>query len=314
MKKAIHLIIIFGIVTFVISCIPTPGNGNPTPVICSAGNIPILATTNPVLGSWQGTMQTVSYGVDLNQNMDIYLPVNRNLNTKVIVLIHGGAWNTSGNTTKDEMTTKYLPTLKSHFPDAAFYVLEYRLHHLNTTINRFPTQENDIVQALNFISNRSIADNVSKTVILFGASAGAHLALLTAYKHNTSNNIKAVVAFAAPSDISTLQINDGTDIGIATSTAANQVIPSITGNDSTLKYNSSPVNFITSTSVPTLFFHGSNDYTVNKNQSDKLNAVLTTKNVKHQYQIFQCESHGFQIANIIAAINLMQIFVNTNVL
>jgi acetyl esterase/lipase len=314
MKKSCYYILLLSVINFITSCIPNIPEGNPTPVICDSGNIPILTTTNPVLGSWQGTMQTVSYGVDLNQNMDIYLPANRDLNTKVIVLIHGGAWNTSGNTTKDEMTTKYLPTLKSHFPDAAFYVLEYRLHQLNTTINRFPTQENDIVQALNFISNRSIVDNVSKKVILLGASAGAHLALLTAYKHNTYNSIKAVVAFAAPSDISTLQNNDGTNIGIATSTVANQVIPSITGNDSTLKYNSSPVNFITSTSVPTLFFHGSNDYTVNKSQSDKLNTVLTTKNVKHQYQIFQCENHGFQTANIVAAINLMQTFVNTNVL
>ena len=297
-------------VSIVQSCTPVPVGGTTT---CDPNNPPTLTTTTPSLGNWQGTKQTVQYGTDANQNMDIYLPTVRNSDTKVFVLIHGGAWNSSSNTTKDEMTFKYLPTLKSHFPNAAFYVLEYRLHQLNTTINRFPTQENDVVQALNFIINRNVSDNVSKKIILFGASAGGHLALLTAFKHNGSNNIKAVVTFAAPTDISTVQQNDGTEIGIATSNTANQIIPSITANDSILKYQSSPVNFVTTTAPPTLFFHGTNDHVVNVNQSDKLNNALNIKNATHQYQKFQCENHGFSVTNIKAAINIMQTFINTYV-
>ena len=39
------------------------------------------------------TMLNISYGNDPLQKLDVYLPADRsNTNTKVIFLIHGGAW------------------------------------------------------------------------------------------------------------------------------------------------------------------------------------------------------------------------------
>jgi acetyl esterase/lipase len=62
------------------------------------------------------TMLDVAYGTDPLQKMDIYLPANRSVtSTKVIVLIHGGAW-TSGdkvdfNSAVDTLKKDYLITL-----------------------------------------------------------------------------------------------------------------------------------------------------------------------------------------------------------
>jgi acetyl esterase/lipase len=41
-------------------------------------------------------LKNISYGADAQQTYDIYLPKNRSLNTRVMLLIHGGGW-TSGD-------------------------------------------------------------------------------------------------------------------------------------------------------------------------------------------------------------------------
>ncbi len=38
------------------------------------------------------TLMNIAYGDDSLQKMDVYLPANRRDSTKVLFLIHGGAW------------------------------------------------------------------------------------------------------------------------------------------------------------------------------------------------------------------------------
>lgn len=96
MKKIIILLM----TTFAFaSCDPNNGNG---------GGV----TPNNV----DTTMIDVAYGSDANQKMDIYLPKNRTTaNTKVIVLIHGGAWNAGD---KSEMNV-LIPKIQSKWPEVA---------------------------------------------------------------------------------------------------------------------------------------------------------------------------------------------------
>jgi acetyl esterase/lipase len=44
-------------------------------------------------------MLDVSYGANAQQKMDVYLPAGRSITaTKVIIMIHGGAWNSGDKT------------------------------------------------------------------------------------------------------------------------------------------------------------------------------------------------------------------------
>ena len=86
------------------------------------------------------TYTNVSYGANALQVMDVYLPENRNVKaTKTIVVIHGGGW-TGGD--KTEMTN-VIDSLQKRMKHYAFINLNYRLA-VNSAINVFPSQENDV--------------------------------------------------------------------------------------------------------------------------------------------------------------------------
>src|SRR5687767_5970900 len=70
------------------------------------------------------TMLNVSYGVNAQQKMDVYLPGNRNTTaTKVIIMIHGGGWNTGD---KSDFNA-YVDSLKKREPSYAIFNINYRL-------------------------------------------------------------------------------------------------------------------------------------------------------------------------------------------
>ncbi|HEV7620406.1 MAG TPA: alpha/beta hydrolase, partial [Flavisolibacter sp.] len=152
-----------------------------------------LSNSNKLLPAQ--TIRNIHYGPDTAQCMDIYLPEGRNTDkTKILVLIHGGGWN-GGN--KSDFSS-YIDSLKLRMPEYAIFNINYRLVNSQTL---FPAQENDIRSALNFIVSKDDDYQVNKTkVVLLGASAGAHLALLQAYKYNDPK-ISAVVDFFGPSDL-----------------------------------------------------------------------------------------------------------------
>src|SRR4051794_40480639 len=130
--------------------------------------------------------------------MDIYLPAGRTTDvTNSLVLIHGGGWN-SGDKSNFAV---YIDSFKHRLPGYAIFNINYRLVSAN---HIFPVQENDIKSAINFIADHSEQFQINKNkFVLLGASAGAHLAMLQAYK-NTNPEIKAVVDFFGPTDLTTM--------------------------------------------------------------------------------------------------------------
>ena len=146
------------------------------------------------------TTLNVAYGADPLQKMDIYLPANRTVTgTKVIILVHGGAWVTGD---KNDFTTA-IDTLKKRMPDYAVYNINYRLAALPST-NAFPAQEMDVKAAVEFIYSNRAANLVSDKFVLMGVSAGGHLALLQSYKYQSPVKIKAVVDYCGPTDMAAM--------------------------------------------------------------------------------------------------------------
>jgi acetyl esterase/lipase len=226
----------------------------------------------------------VSYAGDALQNMDIYLPAGRSAaTTKVMILIHGGAWS-SGD--KNDFNA-FVDTLKRRQPDYAIFNINYRLSASGSNI--FPTQELDTKAAIEFIYSKRTEYLISDKFVLVGASAGAHLALLHAYKYANPLKIKAVVDFFGPTDMVDMYENAGllqANLGFVIGT-----IPSL---NPTIYFQSSPINLITSTTAcPTIILQGDVDPLVNAGrQSAPLRDKLQIAGVPVQYNLYPGKDHG----------------------
>jgi acetyl esterase/lipase len=225
-----------------------------------------------------------AYGTDARQTMDVYLPAGRSSSaTPLLIYIHGGAW-IDGD--KSEFL-QIKPILEAEFPEYAFVTLNYRLFDFITGQNGILDQEKDMISALEYIESQLSNWNISDSFILSGASAGGHLALLHAYKNNASN-LQAVIAFFPPTDLAKLYtFNNLTAIGLAAL---------LGGTPATAAANyqqTSPVNYIDTQDVPTIFFHGDQDAVVPISQSQLLKEALQASNVPHQFRIVPGQGHGF---------------------
>jgi len=250
------------------------------------------------------TMLNVSYGTNAQQKMDVYLPANRSTtNTKAIIMIHGGGWNTGDKADFNE----YVDSLKKREPSYAIFNINYRLAN---TPDLFPAQEQDVRTAVEFVYNKRSEYMISDKFVLIGASAGAHLALLQGYKYSTPIKPKALIDFFGPTDLLDLYNNPPNPL-------AQPLLISVTGStpttNNTLYTQSSPINFISSQSPPTMILHGGIDIVVPPSQSVALDTKLFISGVTHQYIFYPNEGHGWVGANLIDSFNKIQAFLAANV-
>lgn len=263
---------------------------------------PVPAATPASLAA--SNNMNVSYGTDATQKMDVYLPAGRSASsTKLIIMIHGGGW-TSGD--KTDMTV-YVDTLKRRFPSYAIININYRL--VSATNNFFPTQENDVKAAVEFIYNKRNEYAVSDKFVLMGASAGAHLALLHAYKYNTPVKIKAVVDFFGPTDMAAMY-NNPASIYAPPSSIAQLFNGATPVTNPTAYTQSSGLTFVTPQSPPTIILHGGQDPLVKPSQATALRDKLALNTVSNQYVFYPAESHGWIGANLGDSFDKIQAFLN----
>lgn len=260
------------------------------------------AKTAPINTIPVETFINVSYGTDSKQKMDIYLPANRSIDsTKLIVVIHGGGWN--GGDKSD--FAAYITELQKRLPGYAFANINYRLCNLNSGINRFPTQENDVKNAIEFLTGKSIEYKVSQKIALLGASAGGHLALLEGYKNAKPDKVKAIISFFGPSDLTELYNHPGNPGIPLLLTAVTGTTPS---QNKVLYQQSSPVHFISAQSPPTLLLQGGRDVLVPENQSVLLKNKLQSLGVAHEYVYYPNEGHGWWGNNLFDSLDKIASF------
>lgn len=252
------------------------------------------------------TIANVSYGTDAAQKMDVYLPANRSTTgTKVMIIIHGGAWSIGD---KLELNG-FIDTLKRRMPEYALFNINYRL--AGGAVNTFPTQENDVKAAVEFIYSKRSEYLISDKFVLNGQSAGGHLALLQAYKYHSPVNIKAVVDFFGPTDMNDLYNNPG---AVSPNLLALIVGGTPTSNQA-IYQQSSPINYVTAQSCPTIILQGGLDPLVNATtQSLALKNKLTATGIINQYVFYPTGGHGdWDKATFTDAFNNIQAFLAANV-
>jgi acetyl esterase/lipase len=236
-----------------------------------------------------------SYGTDAKQKMDIYLPAGRNNTSKLIVMIHGGAWQAG-----DKNDFNYMKNLlRAKWPGAAIANINYRLASNTTNIHHTEIM-NDISSAVNFMANNKTSFSISDTMAMIGESAGAHLALLYTYAFNTNNYVKAVSDMYGPAQINDWEWYNSYNIFLGQSISA--VLTQYTGSPwtastATLYESVSPMARVNAQSKPTIIFHGTVDLIVPIYQSQWLNGKLTTLAVPHEYYEYFLDGHGFNPTN-----------------
>jgi len=161
------------------------------------------------------TLMDVSYGNDIKQKMDVYLPAGRDISTPVIVLVHGGGF-VAGDKSEFSNQSRALS-------EKGFVVLNinYRLVDISGVLEnpmvhqpsniKISDQLNDIQTVVEFAVSKSSEWQMStEKWAITGHSAGGTLALLYAYGNkNTGKRIKVAGNWAGAT---TFGFNDESEI------------------------------------------------------------------------------------------------------
>lgn len=241
----------------------------------------------------------VSYGTDGKQKLDVYLPEFRDARTRLIILIHGGGWNSGDKSDLNGL----IPEIQKRLPGYAIANLNYRL--IRADGNYFPTQENDVNSAISFLKTKLDEYNISQNIIYMGFSAGAHLAMLQGYKHNDVLQPKGVISFFGPTDLEKLYI----DAAVSVPGQLKVVLDATLDANPNLFFESSPLNYVTSNSAPTMMLHGDQDKLVPVEQAYMLRDKLVDKGVFNKLVVYPGKGHGWGGDQLQDSFNQVEAFI-----
>jgi len=268
---------------------------------CQKNNLDGAGIIVPPTEIAASTQQNIAYGTDPLQKMDVYLPGRRSVATKVLIMIHGGGWSTGD---KNDLTV-YIDTMKKRLPDYAIININYRL--AVNAMTTFPTQENDVKAAIDYIYSKRNEFKISDKYVLLGVSAGSHLALLQAYKNASPVKIKAVVDFFGPTDMAAMY-NDPASV-FAPPSSISQLFNGATPTSNPMIYSqSSPITFANAQAVPTIILHGGADPLVKVTQATTLRDKLISFNIAQQYVFYATQGHGWTGATLTDSFDKIQVF------
>lgn len=204
------------------------------------------------------------------QLADLYIPSSAKP-TPAVLLIHGGGWNNKERRGDMKGIAKSLAK-RGYFVMNATYRL--------TPEWEFPAQREDLEQAVRFIRSNAKEFNIDTSrLATFGYSAGGHLAALIGL--DPANDVKAIVAGGAPSDLSFWP--DGKLTGLLLGGP-------VRGNER-LYREASPVHGVTQSSPPVFIYHGTQDDLVPLEHPKAFIAALRKNGVEHEVYWIEGRSH-----------------------
>ena len=225
-----------------------------------------------------------SYGENLSQKIDLY----RGKSDKVLVWIHGGGWLFG-----DKRAERWINRFENHFVDNKdhnVFMIGYRIGR-----NSAPNAVEDVLCAYNKILEISFNEGFSTDdVIVAGASAGGHLALLIGLydQRNISlckinNKPKAVINLFGITDIKkTSDYLDAEKFFTASNYVKTWILPDKDLEKISLNY--SPINMTVIKPPNFLTIHGTKDSWVPYSQAvlldtklQKNHKLLTIDNGRH---------------------------------
>lgn len=233
-------------------------------------------------------IRDVAYGDSARHKMDVFLPDDRTELTKAVLLIPGGGW--IGG---DKSGFEYHANVFADSSIVAF-TMNYRYASVEDGVT-YVEMLADIDSAISFIISKSDEYIFNpEQICLYGHSAGAHLALLYAYRNNDSR-VSNVVSLAGPSDL-----RDPVMLSLPTGilTILYSVVPTM---DICKWQDASPINHVST--ITTYLYHGTKDNIIPYQQSEVFFDKIKEVNPKNKLEIIQGGEHGFSLSDNLRTIN-----------
>ncbi len=233
------------------------------------------------------------YNAGKGLEYDMYIPagLEDRVNTPLLLLIHGGAWN-SGKRKDIAYACKYYA---KHGCIAA--TLDYSLvseKHPEVTLYTMLDEITECIGAIRgYLGEHGYK---ASKIALGGFSAGGHLALLYSYSRAEESPIPIAFVFekVGPSDLSEKAFGPEMSAGIVSGGTGHRIAASDLGlpESQRLVASLSPVSFITTNSVPTIFAYGGKDDLVKGYHRKALAEALEANGIAHIAVDFPNSHHG----------------------
>jgi acetyl esterase/lipase len=208
---------------------------------------------------------------------DVYRGPPRDGKEPLVIVVHGGSW-ASGDQTQ-------LPAIDGWLAARGYVVaaITYRL----APAHPFPAALDDVVAAVAW-ARRLPGVDPTRTV-LFGRSAGGHLALLAATR---IPDLRGVIAYYAPNDMVWSWNHPTNPWVVNTPKTLADFLGGTLDEVPDVYRAASPLDFADRL-PPTLLVHGTRDELVFVEQSHRLDARLTEAGVPHLLVELPWATHGF---------------------
>lgn len=224
--------------------------------------------------------------------LDLYMPTNAT-KPALMVWIHGGAW--SGGS-KENPPTEFI----EH--GFALASINYRL----SGEAKFPAQIHDIKAAIRFLrANAQKYGFDANKIILWGSSAGGHLAVLAGVTNGnadlegnlgenlqTSSKVQVILDYYGPTNLTTI-LKQSTPHGLNVRTPALELLFGKPVKDISAELSlASPVFHIDKNDPPLFICHGDQDIQVPINQSIELYGKYKQAGLKVEMEFIYGAAHG----------------------
>ncbi|MEZ4667767.1 MAG: alpha/beta hydrolase [Anaerolineae bacterium] len=128
--------------------------------------------------------------------LDVYQPVEPpavGTSYPAVIVVHGGGWRNGDKSDYFVWNNRYLASL-----GYVVFDIQYRL----SPQSQWPAQLRDIHAAVRWVKSHAEAYQIDKTrIALLGRSAGAHLALMAAFRAEEAEQVQAVISFYGPANM-----------------------------------------------------------------------------------------------------------------
>ncbi|MGW1817454.1 alpha/beta hydrolase fold domain-containing protein [Streptomyces sp. NPDC002125] len=253
--------------------------------------LPPVATPEPGVELLRGAVYAVPDG-SRPLELDLWRPAGADGPVPVIVFVHGGGWRTGRRDDMGPRFRTWRPGPFARLVQAGFAVacVDYRL----SGEARFPAQRDDLAAALSWLRLRAdeLAVDPSR-IVLWGESAGAHLAALAALISATPEEaVRGCVCWYGPSDLGALAEDHGGgfDPGDPTTREA-RLLGAAPAVDEELARAASPVTHVSAGSPAFLLLHGTDDTLVPSRQSVRLADALRAAGAPVELRLIEGAQH-----------------------
>ncbi len=234
----------------------------------------------------------IRYGNEPREVMDIYVPdiAYKRSENGCILFIHGGSWS---NGDKREMASRCIEMAKKGYITATMnYTLYSKSNSSDFTVDVMLDEIGMALQEIKVFSSEKKL-NITKAATS-GFSSGGHISLLYSYKRAKQSPIKLVFTanMVAPADLSYDVWGELCPVIVSGLTGKTVTLNMAkTGRADSLIASVSPVSYVSSKCIPSLFAYGGKDTVVTVENYYSMKAAFDKTTARHDFYLYPESIH-----------------------